>query len=85
MLTAEMLSETETLIYVCPDDEYRALLLAVKERDIKTVAREAKISARHLSEAVNGKSRLRAATIAKLREALHRSVDRVLERDGATG
>jgi len=72
MLTAEMLSETETLIYVCPDDEYRALLDRVKQRGVKNTAREAGISARHLSEAVNGKSHLQDATIAKLREALSR-------------
>ena len=72
MLTAELLSETQPLIYVFHEHETRLLLDHVKTLGIKQKARATKISARHLYEAVNGKSRLQAATIAKLRDHLNR-------------
>lgn len=72
MLTAEMLSETQTLVYDWSEDGERALLEAVRAYGIRKMGREAKISRRHLEEAVSGKSRMHDETVAKIRAVLER-------------
>ena len=71
-LTAEMLSATEALEYVNPDEEIAALRAQVRRVGIRAVAESAALSRRHVQEFANGQTKPRSGTIDKLKKALRR-------------
>ncbi|MGA8533204.1 MAG: hypothetical protein WB615_03730 [Candidatus Tumulicola sp.] len=71
-LTAEVLSATDALEYVSPDDELKALRARVRVAGIRAVSESASLSRRHVQEFASGQTTPRSGTIKKLERALRK-------------